>query len=251
MSGKLTGKVAVITGGNSGIGLATAKRFVAEGAEHVYVTGRRQVELDAAVTAIGPKATGVQGDVSNIADLDRLYGVVKRGHGRVDVLFANAGAAEFVPLAEATEAHFDKYFNINVKGVLFTLQRALPLLPDGASVVFNGSVAGSKGMERFGVYNATKAAVRSLARTWAQELRARRIRVNVVAPGPVVTPAIEQLTGSKAAADAMFDEMAKGVPLGRAAEADEIAKVVVFLAGDDASYVNGVELFADGGMIQV
>ena len=251
MSGKLEGKVAVVTGGTSGIGLATAKRFVAEGAEHVYVTGRRQSELDAAVKAIGPKATGVQGDVSKTADLDRLYDVVRRKHGRVDVLFANAGGGEFVPLAEATEAHFDKYFDINVKGVLFTLQRALPLLPDGASVVFNGSIAGSKGMERFGVYNATKAAVRSLARTWAQELRARKIRVNVVAPGPVVTPAIEQLAGGKANADAMFDEMTKAVPLGRAADPDEIAKVVVFLCGDDASYVNGVELFADGGMIQV
>ena len=251
MSGKLAGKVAVVTGGTSGIGLATAKRFVAEGAEHVYITGRRQAELDAAVKAIGSKATGVQGDVSKLADLDKLYGIVKKKHGRVDVLFANAGGGEFVPLAEATEAHFDKYFNINVKGVLFSLQRALPLLPNGASVVFSGSIAGSKGMERFGVYNATKAAVRSLARTWAYELRDRRIRVNVVAPGPVVTPAIEQLTGSKANADAMFDEMTKAVPLGRAADPDEIAKVVVFLAGDDSSYVNGVELFADGGMIQV
>ena len=170
---------------------------------------------------------------------------------RLDVIFANAGGGEFVPLAEATEAHFDKYFNINVKGVLFTVQKALPLLSDGASIVFNGSIAGSKGMGQFGVYNATKAAVRSLARTWVVELKDRKIRVNVVSPGPIVTPAIEKLTGSKDQAAAMFDEMAKGIPLGRAGQPDEIATVVVFLASSDASFVNGVELFVDGGMIQV
>lgn len=250
MAGKLEGKVAVVTGGNSGIGLATAKRFVAEGA-YVYITGRRQAELDAAVKEIGKNVTAVQGDVSKLADLDRLFGVVKKGHGRVDVLFANAGAGEFLKLVDATEEHYDKWFNVNVKGLLFTLQKALPLMPAGSNAIFTGSIAGSKGMEQFGVYNATKAAVRSLARTWAAELKGRNIRVNVVSPGPIVTPAIEALTGSKQNADAMFGEMAKGIPLGRAGEADEVATAVVFLASSDASYVNGVELFVDGGMIQV
>jgi len=249
--GKLQGKIALVTGGNSGIGLATAKRFLADGAEHVYITGRRQDALDAAVKEIGKGVTAVQGDVSKLADLDKVVGVIKQKHGRLDVVFANAGGGEFLKLADATEAHFDKYFNINVKGVLFTLQKALPLLTDGASVIFNGSVAGSKGMEMFGVYNATKAAVRSLARTWAMELKGRKIRVNVVSPGPIVTPAIEGLAGSKEAADAMFEEMAKGVPLGRAGQPDEIATAVSFLASSEASYVNGVELFVDGGMIQV
>ena len=246
---KLSNKIALVTGANSGIGLATAQRFVAEGAEHVYITGRRQAELDKAVKLIGKNVTAVQGDVSKLADLDRLVATIKAGHGRLDVIFANAGSGEFVNLKDATEAHFDKYFNINVKGVLFTVQRALPLLPDGASIVFNGSIAGSKGMAQFGVYNATKAAVRSLARTWAAELAPRKIRVNVVAPGPIKTPAIDELTGGNG--DAMMAEMAKSVPLGRAGEPDEIAKAVVFLASDDGSYVNGVELFVDGGMIQV
>lgn len=249
MSGKLEGKIAVITGGNSGIGLATAERFVKEGA-YVYITGRRQEELDAAVKKIGRNVTAVQGDVSKLADLDRLFNTVKVKHGRVDVLFANAGSGEFLPLAEATEAHFDKWFNINVKGVLFTLQKALPLMPEGSSAIFNGSIAGSMGMERFGVYNATKAAVRSLARTWAAELKGR-VRVNVVAPGPIMTPAIVGLTGSQAAADAMFSEMAKQVPLGRVGSPDEVAGAALFLASSDASFVNGIELFVDGGMAQV
>jgi NAD(P)-dependent dehydrogenase (short-subunit alcohol dehydrogenase family) len=250
MSGKLEGKVAVITGGNSGIGLATAERFVKEGA-YVYITGRRQEELDAAVKKIGRNVTGVQGDVSKLSDLDRLFNTVKARHGRVDVLFANAGGGEFLPLAEATEVHFDKWFSVNVKGVLFALQKALPLMPAGASAIFNGSIAASKGMEQFGVYNATKAAVRSLARTWAAELKGRNIRVNVVAPGPIETPAIVGLTGSQQSADAMFAEMAKGIPLQRSGKPEEIAGAVTFLASADASYVNGVELFVDGGMIQV
>ena len=250
MAGKLEGKVAVVTGGNSGIGLATAKRFVAEGAT-VYVTGRRQAELDAAVKTIGGDVTGVQGDVTKPADLERLFATVEAKHGRVDVLYANAGGGEFVKLADATEGHFDKWFGTNVKGVLFTVQKALPLLSEGASVIFCGSIAGSKGMEQFGVYNATKAAVRSLARTWAAELKDRKIRVNVVSPGPIETPAIEQLAGSKSNADAMFAQMATAVPLGRVGKADEVAGAVLFLASADSSFVNGVELFVDGGMIQV
>lgn len=249
MSGKLEGKIAVITGGNSGIGLATAERFVKEGA-YVYITGRRQEELDSAVKKIGHNVTAVQGDVSKLADLDRLMNTVRVKHGRIDVLFANAGSGEFVPLPEVTEAHFDKWFNINVKGVLFTLQKALPLMPHGSSAIFNGSICSSKGMERFGVYNATKAAVRSLARTWAAELKGK-IRVNVIAPGPIRTPAITGLTGSEENASAMLAEMAKQIPLGRAGEPEEIASVAVFLASSDSSYINGVELFVDGGMIQV
>lgn len=251
MSNKLEGKVALVTGGSSGIGLATAKRFVAEGAKHVYITGRREAELNAAARQIGANVTAVVGDVSKVSDLDHLVGVIKQKSGKLDVIFANAGGGEFVPLAQATEEHFDKYFGINVKSVLFTVQKALPLLGGGASIIFNGSIAGSKGMEQFGVYNATKAAVRSLARTWAAELKGKNIRVNVVAPGPIVTPAIEQLAGSKQNADAMFDQMTKGIPLGRAGQPEEIAGAVTFLASDDASYVNGAELFVDGGMIQV
>lgn len=250
MSDKLKNKIAVITGGNSGIGLATAKRFVAEGAEHVYITGRRQAELDAAVKEIGKNVTGVQGDVSNAADLDKLYATVKAKHGRVDIVFANAGGGEFASLTDSTEAQFDKWFGINVKGLLFTVQKALPILSDGAAIVFTGSITGSKGIEQFGIYNATKAAVRSLARTFANELKTKA-RVNVISPGPIETPAIAQLTGNQQNADAMFNEMAKGIPLGRAGSSDEVAKAVVFLASDDSSYVNGVELFVDGGMIQV
>lgn len=251
MSDKLKNKIAVVTGGNSGIGLATAKRFVDEGAEHVYITGRRKEELDAAVKSIGKNVTAVQGDVSKLADLDKLAATIKARHGRVDVLFANAGSGEFVRLEDATEAHFDKWFGVNVKGVLFSLQKLLPLMPAGASAIFNGSIAASKGMEQFGVYNATKAAVRSLARTWAAELKGRNIRVNVVAPGPIETPAIVGLTGSQQSADAMFAEMAKGIPLNRAGKPEEVAGAVTFLASSDSSYVNGIELFVDGGMIQV
>ena len=250
MTGKLQGKVAVVTGGNSGIGLATAERFAAEGAT-VFVTGRRQAELDAAVTRIGHGAVGVRGDGANVADLDRLFATVKERAGRVDVLFANAGAGEFATLEQVTEAHFDKTFGINVRGLLFTVQKALPLMPDGAAVVLNASIVSVKGMASFGVYNASKAAVRSFARTWAAELGPRKIRVNVVSPGPIQTPAIEVLAGSKENAAAMFEQMAKGIPLARHGQPDEIAKAVVFLASDDASYVNGVELFVDGGMVAV
>lgn len=251
MSDKLQGKIALVTGGNSGIGFATAKRFVDEGAAHVYITGRRQAELDAAVKKIGRNVTAVRGDVTKLSDLDALFATIKAKHGRLDTIFANAGAGEFVALKDATEEHVDKWFNLNVKGLLFTVQKALPLLPDGATLVFNGSIAGSKGMPLFGVYNATKAAVRSLARTWAAELKERKIRVNVVSPGPIATEALDALAGGKEEGEKFKTTMAAQVPLGRVGEPDEIAKAVVFLAGDDSSYVNGAELFVDGGMIQV
>lgn len=251
MSTKLKGKIALVTGGNSGIGLATAQRFVAEGAEHVYITGRRQEELDAAVKLIGKNITGVRGDVAKLSDLDALFAKIKQQSGRLDVIFANAGAGEFLALKDATEEHFDKWFGVNVKGLLFTVQKALPLLPDGASVVFNGSIAGSKGMPLFGVYCATKAAVRSLARTWAAELKDRKIRFNVVAPGPISTPGLGTLVKDQEQQKQFEQAMISQVPLGRMGTADEIAKAVVFLASDDGSFVNGAELFVDGGMIQV
>jgi NAD(P)-dependent dehydrogenase (short-subunit alcohol dehydrogenase family) len=251
MSRKLEGKVAVVTGGTTGIGLATARRFVAEGA-HVYITGRRQGELDAAVKSIGDNVTGVQGDVSNLADLDRLYATIKKEKGRVDVVFANAGGGEFAPLGQITEAHFDKAFDINVKGLLFTVQKALPLMPDGGSIILNASIVSIKGMPAFSVYSATKAAVRSFARTWTVDLKERKIRVNALSPGPIATPAIDELAGgSKEKGDAFRANMAAGVPMGRVGDPDEIAKAAVFLASDDASFVTGIELFVDGGMAQI
>ncbi|WP_020472864.1 glucose 1-dehydrogenase [Zavarzinella formosa] len=250
MSKKLEGKVAVITGGNSGMGLATAKRFVAEGAQ-VVITGRRQAELDAAIKEIGKNATGVRGDVANLADIDHLYEVVRQKHGHVDIVFANAGVGELVPLAQITEAHFDKLFNINVKGLVFTVQKALPLLRDGGSIILNASIASIRGMEAFSVYSATKAAVRSFARTWTSDLKARKIRVNAISPGPIDTPILDGLGKSKEEVDAVKAGMAAAVPLGRIGEADEIAKVALFLASDDSSFVTGIELFVDGGMAQV
>ena len=247
---RLAGKVAVVTGGNSGIGLATAARFAAEGAK-VFLTGRRKEELDAAVKQIGHGAVGVQGDVAKLPDLDRLYATVKAQAGRVDVLFANAGIGEFAPIGQVTEEHFDRAFGVNVKGLLFTVQKALPLMPDGAAVILNASIVSVKGIPAFGVYSATKAAVRSFARTWANDLKDRKIRVNAVSPGPIETPAIDRLAGGKEQGRGFLSEMAKTVPLGRVGQPDEIAKAVVFLASDDASYVNGVELFVDGGMVQV
>lgn len=248
--GKLSGKVAVITGGNSGIGLATAKQFVEEGA-YVYITGRRQPNLDEAVKAIGTNVTGVQGDVAKLEDLDRLFEQVKREKGRIDVLFANAGAAQFAPIGSYTEDHFDSTFNANVKGLVFTVQKALPLLTEGATVILNASIVSSKGFQNMGVYNATKAAVRSFARTWTTELKDRKIRVNVVSPGPIETPGISNLVGDPSAEEQFKAQMVAGVPLGRMGQPIEIAKTVVFLASDDSSYIAGVELFVDGGMIQV
>ena len=248
---KLAGKIAVITGGNSGLGLATAKRFVAEGA-HVFITGRRQSELDGAVKQIGKNVTGVQGDVSNLADLDRLYATVKEQKGRVDILFANAGLGEFAPLGQITEAHFDKTFGVNVKGTLFTVQKALPLMPNGAVIVMNCSIASIKGIPAFGVYAATKAALRSFARTWSVDLKDRQIRVNVVSPGTVITPGYKTELGmSDDQIEQVKAQTAVTTPTGRAGTPDEIAKAVVFLASDDSSYVNGAELFVDGGMAQI
>jgi NAD(P)-dependent dehydrogenase (short-subunit alcohol dehydrogenase family) len=248
--GKLEGKIAVITGGNSGIGLATAQRFVAEGA-HVFITGRRQGELDAAVRQIGKNVTGVQGDVSNLADLDRLYGVVKEQKGRIDILFANAGAGEFAPLGTISEAHFDKTFNVNVKGVLFTVQKALPLFQDGGSIILNASIVSSKGIEAMSVYSATKAALRSFARSWTVDLKGRKIRVNAISPGPIETPAFDGLAQSAEQREQIKAGFVASVPMGRMGSSDEIAKAAVFLASDDSSYVTGIELFVDGGMAQV
>lgn len=251
MTQKLAGKIALITGGSSGLGLATAQRFIAEGA-HVFITGRRQPELEAAVKQLGSNATGVRSDVSEIADLDRLFATIKDQKGRLDILFANAGGGAFLPLDQVTEEHFDKYFGINVKGTLFTVQRAVRLMPPGGAIVINGSMVSIKGVPGFGVYAATKAALRSFARTWAMDLKGRNIRVNVVSPGTIVTPAYKNELGMN---DAQIEEFAAQAaattPLGRTGTPDEIAKAVLFLASDESSYVNGVELFVDGGTAQI
>jgi len=248
--GKLAGRVAVITGGSSGIGLAAAQTFAAEGAQ-VFITGRRQSELDAAIKQIGPNAVGVQGDVSNLDDLDRLFTQVKEHNGRIDVLFANAGGGEFAALGSITEEQFDKTFSINVKGLLFTVQKALPLFQDGGSIILNASVAGSKGIEAFSVYSATKAAVRSFARSWTVDLKPRGIRVNAISPGPIDTPILNGLAATKEELGQLKTNLASTVPLGRMGQPDEIAKAALFLASDDSSFVTGIELFVDGGMAQV
>jgi NAD(P)-dependent dehydrogenase (short-subunit alcohol dehydrogenase family) len=240
---KLQGKIAVITGGTSGIGLAAAKLFVKEGA-YVFITGRRQKEIDEAVKAIGNNVTGVQGDVARLADLDRLYQAVKT-KGRIDVVFANAGAAEFAPLGKITEEHFDKLFDTNVKGTLFTVQKALPLLNDGGSIILNGSVGSVKGTPAFGVYGATKAALRSFVRTWTSDLKDRHIRSNVVSPGPTDTPIADGQPEDAIA------RIVSTIPMGRMGEPDEIAKAALFLASEDSSFVTGIELFVDGGRGQV
>ncbi len=250
MSGKLEGKVAVVTGGNSGIGLATAKRFVEEGA-YVFITGRRQEELDAAVKEIGKNITAVQGDVAQLADLDKLYDAVKAKTGRIDILFANAGVAELAPLGEITEENYDRIFNINVKGLLFTVQKALPLIANGGSIILNASIVASKGNPASSVYSATKAAVRSFARTWTMDLKDRKIRVNAVSPGPIRTPAYDRLAQSGPAGKQMLESIVNRVPMGRFGEPDEIARAAVFLASDDSSFVTGTELFVDGGAAQV
>lgn len=248
---KLSGKIALVTGGSSGLGFATAMRFITEGA-YVFITGRRQAELDAAVKELGSNVTAVRGDISSLTDLDRLFAIIKEQKGRLDILFANAGLGEFAPLGQITEAHFDKTFGVNVKGTLFTVQKALPLMPDGAAIVVNGSMASIKALPAFGVYAATKAALRSFARTWAVDLKDRKIRVNVVSPGTVVTPAYKNELGLSDKQIEEFTAQAAAVtPLGRAGTPDEIAKVVVFLASDDSSYITGIELFVDGGAAQI
>jgi NAD(P)-dependent dehydrogenase (short-subunit alcohol dehydrogenase family) len=248
---RLEGKVAVITGGNSGIGLATGQRFVEEGA-YVFITGRRQGGLDSAVDQIGKNnVTGVQGDVSNLADLDRLYATVKAQKGHIDILFANAGIAELAPLGEISEAHFDKTFGINVKGLLFSVQKALPLFKDKGSIILNASVAASKGVGGMSVYNATKAAVRSFARTWTVDLKQRRIRVNAISPGPIDTPGLNDIMDTDEQMGQFKASLISGVPLGRMGSPDEIAKAALFLASDDSSFITGIELFVDGGMAQI
>ncbi|MFJ3405083.1 glucose 1-dehydrogenase [Promicromonospora sp. NPDC090134] len=248
--GQLQNKTALVTGGTSGIGLATARRFAAEGA-HVFVTGRRQAELDAAVAELGDNATGIRGDVSDLDDLDRVFATVT-AHGQgLDVLFVNAGGGRFATLQELTPEGFDETFGVNVRGTVFTVQKALPVLNHGASVVITGSTAASKGAPSFGVYSATKAALRSFTRTWAAELTGRDIRVNVIAPGPTETPGLSGLAPDPAQAPGLLTMLAGNVPLGRLGRPEEIANAVLFLASDQSSFVTGTELFVDGGEVQV
>jgi NAD(P)-dependent dehydrogenase (short-subunit alcohol dehydrogenase family) len=248
---KLEGKIAVITGGNSGIGLATAKRFVSEGA-YVFITGRRQKELDVALSEIGKNVVGIQGDVSNLEDLDRLYNTVKDRKGHLDILFANAGIAQFAPLGEISEEHYDNIFRINVKGVLFTVQKVLPLFQDvGGSIILNASIGSSKGVQESSVYSATKAAVRSFARTWTVDLRHRKIRVNAISPGPIDTPIFSNLLQNEEQSEQFKKNIVNTVPMERMGSPDEVAKAVSFLASDDSSYITGIELFVDGGLAQI
>jgi NAD(P)-dependent dehydrogenase (short-subunit alcohol dehydrogenase family) len=249
MTKVLDGKVAVITGGNSGIGLGIAKRFAAEGAE-VVITGRRQPELDEAVASIGGNASAVRADVSKLADLDALYEFVRSRYGRVDIVVANAGGGTLAPLGEISEEQFDQEFGINVKGALFTVQKALPLLSQGSAVILTGSSTSIMGTPAFSVYSATKAAIRNLARSWILDLKGKGIRVNVLSPGPIRTPGLVGLVPAEQE-QVFLDSFADIIPLGRVGQPDEIAKAAVFLASDASSFVNGVELFVDGGMAQV
>src|SRR5919106_1844008 len=248
--GRLEGKIALITGGNGGIGLATAKQFVNEGA-YVFITGRRDSELTRAVKEIGKNVTGVQGDVSDLGDLDRLFAQIKHEKGKLGIVFANAGVAKYASFGTITEELYDSIFDINVKGLLFTVQKALPLLPDGASIILNASIVASKGLSANSVYSATKAAVRSFARTWTTDFKHRRIRVNAVSPGSIDTPGLSDLLASADVGEQRKKMIANSVPLGRFGTPDEIARAVVFLASDDSSYVTGTELFVDGGIAQV
>ena len=246
----LDGKIALVTGGTSGIGLAAAREFVEEGA-YVFITGRRETELTAAAADIGRNVTAVQGDVSKTADLDRLFDQIGREKGRLDVVFANAGVARYGALGSISEELYDAIFDVNVKGLLFTVQKALPLLSDGASIILNASIVGSKGLPSNSVYSATKAAVRSFARTWTTDLKSRRIRVNAVSPGSIDTPGLSGLLASSAAGQERAKMMSNSVPLGRFGRPEEVAKVVAFLASDRSSYVAGAEVFVDGGFAQV
>jgi NAD(P)-dependent dehydrogenase (short-subunit alcohol dehydrogenase family) len=248
--GKLSGKVAVITGGNSGIGLATAKRFVEEGAQ-VVITGRRKKELDEAAGTIGKNVTAVDGDVSRLEDLDRLYSIVREKHGHIDILFANAGVGSLAPLGAITAEHFDSEFGINVKGVLFTVQKALPLFKDGGSIILNSSIAGQKGFGGFSLYNATKAAVRSFARTWTSDLKQRKIRVNSISPGPIETPILGKMGLSEGELAQFATSLISQIPIGRAGRPEEVASAALFLASDESSFITGVDLCVDGGLAQI
>jgi NAD(P)-dependent dehydrogenase (short-subunit alcohol dehydrogenase family) len=251
MAGRLAGKVAVVTGASSGMGLVTAKRFVEEGAQ-VVIIGRREKELSEAAAQIGGNVIVVRGDVSRLEDLDRLYSVVQEKHGRIDILFANAGISEFSPVAAVTEEHFDRLFDINVKGLYFTVQRALPLLKDGASIVLNASISGNRvGMEALSVYGATKAAVRSFARTLSIDLKTRKIRVNSLSPGAISTGILGKMGLDEKTIAEAFSAVAAQIPTGRIGTSEEIASTVLFLASDESSYINGVDLVVDGGMSQV
>lgn len=248
--GKLSGKVAVITGGNSGMGLATASLFVEEGAQ-VVITGRRKKDTEEAAKSIGKNVEAVVGDVANLADLDKLHDHIAKRYGRVDIVFANAGVGGVIPFGQVTEEQFDQVFDVNVKGTFFTVQKLLDLIPDGGSIILNGSIAGSKGLEAFSVYSATKAALRSFARTWTTDLKARKIRVNVLAPGPIDTPIFAKAGLSDEQVEGYKNHMAQMVPLARMGRVDEIAKPALFLASDDSSFITGIELTVDGGMAQV
>jgi NAD(P)-dependent dehydrogenase (short-subunit alcohol dehydrogenase family) len=250
LTNRFQNKVVVVTGGTSGIGLATAKAFSEEGAS-VFITGRRQETLDAAVKQIGGRVTGVRGDMADLADIDRLYDAVQQKHAQIDVVFANAGGGEFAPLGAITEEHYQRTFDTNVKGVLFTVQKALPLLRDGGAIVLTGSTTSISGTPAFSVYSATKAAVRNFARNWILDLKDRRIRVNTISPGVTETAGLNQLFGGGQQAEGTKDYLAGQIPAGRIGQPEEIAKAVLFLASDEASFVNGVELFADGGQVQI
>jgi NAD(P)-dependent dehydrogenase (short-subunit alcohol dehydrogenase family) len=249
MNGSLQGKIALVTGGSSGIGVASARELTARGAK-VFITGRRQAELETAVAAIGKSAVAIRADASKLDELDRVYAQIAQEAGHLDIVFANAGGGDMLPLDSITEEHFDRIIGTNVKGVLFTVQKALPLLKDGGSIILTGSTTSVKGNANFSVYGASKAAVRNFARSWLLDLKARRIRVNVISPGPVATPGLAGLV-PPAHKDGLFAQLAGGVPMGRLGEPEEIAKAVAFLASDDASFVNGIELFVDGGAAQI